>query len=155
MCVPVYGCVCVSTSVLMCTDDVCALVCLHACCLSCVHHVSRCVCLGTKVWEERSNFQHLCPCPQCGSAGVCCLVCRWVYVQGYLDPALAGCPWSWALQDSSVGTAELPMLRRAKVALFSEASTQMLQGRTWGLQRETLVLKPMNSPRDSGVFIFP
>ena len=148
MCVPAYGCVCVSrASVLMCTDD--------ACCLSCVHHVSRCVCLGTKVWEERPNCQHLCPCPQCGSAGVCCLACRWVYVQGYLDPALGGCPCSWALQDGSVGRAELPVLRRAKVALFSEASAQTLQGRTWGLQGETLALKPMNSPRDSGVLISP
>lgn len=78
----------------------------------------------------------------CGSAGVCCLVCRWVYVRGCLDPALGGCPCSWALQDGSVGRAELPMLRRAKVALFLEASTQTLQGRTWGLQGETLVLKP-------------
>ena len=43
--------------------------------------------------------------------------------------------------------AELPVLRRAKVALFSEASTQTLQGRTWGLQGETLVLKPTHCLR--------
>lgn len=78
--------------------------------------------------------------------GVCCLVCMWVCVQGCLDRAVGECPRS-ALQDGSVRRAELPVLRRAKVALFSEASTQTLQGRTWGLQGETLVLKPTHCLR--------
>ena len=78
--------------------------------------------------------------------GVCCLVCMWVCVRGCLDPSVGRCPRS-ALQDGSVGRAELPVLRRAKVALFSEASTQTLQGTTWGLQGETLVLKPTHCLR--------
>lgn len=57
------------------SDDVCALVCLHACCLCCVHHVSTFVCLGTKVWEWRPNFQYLCPCPQCVGLLVCVALC--------------------------------------------------------------------------------
>lgn len=56
VCLSVDVCACAVPLCICASMCVCAAVCLHVCCLNCVCYVSRCVCLGTKVWEQRQIF---------------------------------------------------------------------------------------------------